>query len=623
MATSNHQYRIIAACAAVLAATPAAQAQQFSLTSAFTISTGARTGSSEILAFTPSDNFTVLSTASYTDPGVGSPLTVHGVQILSLGANGSLTEKGFADFSTTFGLATDTYSLSSVAADPLGRGFGVASIIPQDSTGVAGRIAFFDYRGSTANAARSLVLLDVGFHPDSVTFSADGTKLFVANEGEYLNGTSAVDAPGSISVIDLSSISTIANVGALTNANVATYDFSAANLGAGASLAGIRNPSIAAVGTTGGLIAAVPNFTTLGGVGVGSDPDFHKGIEPEYITQKGSKLYVTLQENNAIGVFDLTSQKWEKIHKLGTITQTLDGSDVDDPDGAGPLLRSANIDDVVKGLPMPDTIASYTIAGTNYLVTANEGDARHEDRADTVSSRDLTRWSASGMTSLLDPSLASDPTRDNATGFGRLNISRLDGDNNNDGLIDEAVAYGTRSFSIWNADTGALVWDSGSGNSLAGDSSVNALTNLETLLLGLDPALFNMNSGNPSNFDTRSDDKGPEPEALTIGELDGRTYAFLGMERQNGLMMFDITDPNAPVFVSYINSLADGLISPESMTFISAADSPTGHALVLTGYESADGMNGAIGVYTVPEPSTAVLLLTAAAGVIGFRRRRA
>jgi PEP-CTERM motif len=261
----------------------------------------------------------------------------------------------------------------------------------------------------------------------------------------------------------------------------------------------------------------------------------------------------------------------------------------------------------VKGLPMPDTIASYTVAGTTYFVTANEGDARTDDR-------DISRFGDiagnDSMNPILDPAFPVTQTGVRAnSSLGRLNVSRLDGDTNADGKIDDPTMIGTRSFSIWNATTGALVWDSGD----------SLLTNLETILLTLDPAFHNMNNGLAANFDTRSDDKGPEPEAITIGEIDGTPYAFVGLERQNGLLMFDISDPTAPSFVSYVNSAGSGLVSPESITFIPGADSPTGSPVLLSGYE----VSNSIGVYAVPEPTSAALLAMGGLGFLVRRRCRA
>jgi hypothetical protein len=201
---------LILSTSVALLCAAAAHAQSLTQLSTFTTGTGARAGGAEILAYTPDDNFTVLSTVGDNAGGA------FGVQILSLSGAGALSEKGYADFNSVFGAAANWNGVSSVAADPLGRGFGAAALIPAANTSTLGKVAFFDYRGATANGARSLVVLDVGFHPDNVSFSADGTKLFVANEGEFnptvANPFTTGNAPGSISIIDLSSLTGIGNV---------------------------------------------------------------------------------------------------------------------------------------------------------------------------------------------------------------------------------------------------------------------------------------------------------------------------------------------------------------------------------------------------------------------------
>ena len=560
-----------------------------------------RTGGSEILSYTTQDN-TLLATVA------NAGTSAFGVQIMTLSSGATLSERAYIDYSGTFGALANISSISSVAADPANRGFGVATLIPTDNTGTQGKIAFYDLTSGFSGGSRNLVTLDVGFHPDSVTFSADGTKLIIVNEGEFkataTNPSTTGNAAGSISVIDLTSITNTSGISALTNSNVGTFDFSSGNLGSGVSLAGIRNSSVAALGTSGNFISAVPNFTTL----AGTDTDFFKGMEPEFAAVLGDKVHVTLQENNAIATFDLGTNKWTAVRNLGTITQTIDASDQD---------GGISINDTVKGLPMPDTMKAFTSSGTNYLITVNEGDGRGDDR-------DFSRLGdiagGDSMNTILDTTTVFPATQTGSRAnsvMGRLNVSRLDGDTGanggtaGDGKIDEAVMIGTRSMTIWNADTGAKIWDSGQSTS----------TNFETLLATLDPTRFNMNNGLLTNFDTRSDDKGPEPEALTIGQFGSSLLAFVGMERQNGLMVYDITDVNNPTFVSYLNSQANGLISPESMVYIPAGQSPTGSALLLTGYEGTGTAGSGIGVYGVPEPSRAVLVFAGLFGLF-FRRRR-
>ncbi len=600
-------------------ASAAHAALDFNLVNTFTFTDGAKQGGIEIVGYTP-DDFTVAGIYVSDTDGTGATVpTTFGVQILTLGANGSLTERFQIDLNPTNTGLTSLLSVTSTALDPLGRNFGVASIVPTDNTNVLGKLAYFNYETGAV-----IGTIDVGFHPDNVSFSADGTKIYVANEGEFNPAATAVQAPGSISIIDVSSV-TAANLGYLTTTTARTFDFSAGNLVGSASLSGIRNSNVAGVGvgTTQTFINSVPDFT------LAINQDF-RAIEPEYITVKGGKAYVTLQDNNAIGVFDLATEKWERINNLGTITQTIDASDQDGPGSPG-SVTAVLINKTVKGLPMPDTIASYVSGGKTYLVTANEGDARFDDR-------DVTKFGTTSGLADMDgdaaavipvPSLLDDNYPATATGIranaelGRLNLSRIDGDTDADGKIDDITMIGTRSYTIWEVQPdGSLVikYDSGS---------------LEPLLLGLDPAAHNISSGTLSLTDTRSDDKGPEPEGLSVFEIDGKTILALALERQNGLLLFDITDPSAPGFLDYSNTYlggaSDRLVSPEGMFFIPAADSPSGFDMLLVGYEgfassSATGAiigDGGIGVYlVVPEPGSAMLLMVGATALLGMRRRQ-
>lgn len=483
------------------------------------------------------------------------------------------------DFSTTFGLATDMSGLSSVAVDPLGR-FGVATLIPASNTTTVGKVGYFNLStGAIIGTA------DVGYHPDSVTFSADGSRLVVVNEGEF-NPASGTNAPGSITVIDVSGING-GNLATLPSLSSTTADFTAGNLGPGVSLSGLRNSNIAAVGTAGAFISSVPDFTLPANI----DPN---AIEPEYATISGDKVYVSLQDNNALGEFDLTTGKWTSVKSLGTITQTVDASNQD---------GGININDSVKCMPMPDTVASYTVAGKTYVVTANEGDARVDDR-------DISRFGKTSGDDDMDPVLdANYPgtatgVRANAV-LGRLNVSRLDGDTDADGLIDDIRMLGTRSFSIWEQTVGGPVLTSDSGSFF------------EEFIRDNDVAGF---------VDDRSDDKGPEPEGLTLGVINGKTYAFIGMERTDAIFMFNITDPTNPLFVDYfrIVDLDGSPKRPEGFQFVPATDSPNGQNLLIVGFEGDGAAVGEqVAIFSVvPEPAGATLVLTAAVGLLQFRRRR-
>lgn len=502
----------------------------------------------EIIDYSPVSN-TLASTISSVATGG------FGVRIYTVNADGTLTERTTITFDDVFGTVPDMFSASSTALDPKGRGFGAVALIPTANGTTQGKVGFFDFKSTTAPAARKLKVLDVGFHPDSIKFSPDGTKLIVANEGERTTG-GATDAPGSISIIDLTGITTPAQIAAatFTQARVTTFDFQPANLGSGVVLTGLRyndefpmNPA-----------------------------NYFRAIEPEYVAPMNDKVYVTLQENNAIAEFTYATAKWTRITPLGTITQTIDASDDEDSVTSG-SQKLVSIDESVAGLPMPDGIAAYEVGGQRYLVTVNEGDARPDDADINRVTSTLTLGSGKvGM--VMDAAVHSAVSPFNR--LGRLNISLVDGDTDNDNDIDVPTMLGTRSFTIWNADTGALVWDSGS---------------LETLLNTLAPAFHNINNGLLSDWDTRSDDKGPEPEALAIGTYGSSVLAFVGLERQNGLLIYNITDPTSPVFLGYQNNLDRGIISPESVAFIPAAGSPNAMPMFVAGYEgTGTGGNGIV-----------------------------
>lgn len=570
--------RLLAVGAGLAAASPALAAPlELNLVSAYTAAAGARPRSSEILAYTPYQ-FTVLATLG--DNGAnGARNPLFGVKVLTLGNAGTLSERGVVNFNVAFGAVTAVRDASSTAVDPLGRGFGAVGLIPTANGTSTGKVGFFDYREGSLGAVTSL---DVGFHPDSVQFSADGTKLYVVNEGEFTVG-GASDAPGSLSIIDLTGVNSAADLAALGSSAVTTYDFQAANLAPGVSLAGLRF-----------------NDLTPGAV---ANPYRH--VEPEYLVESGGKLIVSLQENNALAEFDLATRQWTAINSLGTITSTVDASDRDGPGGTA----VAKIDDVVTGLPMPDTIATFTVNGTTYVVTANEGDFRVDD-ADRARVSDLGTGGRPGV----DPDAAAaldalygGNFRANGA-LGRLRVSIIDGDTDGDGDIDVLTATGTRGFSIWNAATGDLVKDSGS---------------LEQLLLSLDPTRHNINF--TGNIDARSPDKGPEPEGLTIANIGGVPILFIGMERQGGILAFDLGDPENPLFLDYVNAGDDGLVAPESLVFIKAANSPTGGNLLLVGYEGIDGDSRyGIGVFSVvPVPPAAILLGSGLLALGAARRRRA
>lgn len=572
----------LAVAAGLACAMPASNVLSQGLVLSDTLTTSV--GGGEILSF---DTLTKRAFGTYyTD---ANNFGVEYATISGAGTFGALSQINFDSYFDTNFASFGAVSVSSVAIDPLGRGFGVAAVIPTlnlagtdlATTWQLGKLVTFN-----TTSGSILGSYDIGYHPDSVTFTPDGNKILVANEAEQntnnVSQPAMIQAPGSISILDVSTVTPILDFTGVGPAS--TIDFTTGS----PSLVGIRDYN-------------VPMNTATTSASV-------ENLEPEYIAVSGNKAYVTLQENNAIGVFDLTTNQWDSVKSLGKHIQTVDASDRDGPGNANAL----NVNDPVTGLPMPDAVGAFTVGGKTYLVTANEGDAA-PDRESPASPIDEQRVKnipvADAVTGNLDPTYSGtlDKTDD---GLGRLNVSIVDGDLDGDGDIDDLVMYGTRSFSVWDADTMTRVFDS---NQL--DFGGGAF-GIEQWIVANDAANW-INSG-------RDDNKGPEPEGITLGTIDGDIYAFVGLERSNHVMMFKLLDQAASDFapgdVAFLDAYAmSGLVSPEGLTFISAADSPTGNPMLLVGYE----ISGSWAAYTVPEPSSAVLLLGGLAFLVNRRRRRA
>jgi 2',3'-cyclic-nucleotide 2'-phosphodiesterase/3'-nucleotidase/5'-nucleotidase len=441
---------------------------------------------------------------------------------------------------------------------------GVLAIAVQDPTSPQhpGTVEFY----STDGMFLSSVV--VGALPDMVTFTPDGTKLVVANEGEPDNycADGEGDPEGSVSIIDVSDGA--ANV---TEADVETAGFAAFN----GDIEALRAAGVRIFGP---------------GASVAQD------LEPEYVAidADSTTAWVSLQENNAFAVVDLASATVTDILPLGFKDHSLPGNGLDASNRDG----SINIRNwPVNGMYMPDAIDAYEFAGQTYLVSANEGDARDYDCfSEEARIKDLT----------LDPNAflnASDLQAD--TQLGRLNSTtsfdtigfEMDGDQ----FVPittpsaELYAYGARSFSIWAAD-GTLVFDSGD--------------QLEQITASMLPADFNSTNDENDSFDSRSDDKGPEPEGVVIAELYSKTYAFIGLERVGGVMVYDITTPKNPKFVQYVNNRdftgdaeagTAGDLGPEGLTVITPEDSPNGKALLVVGNE----VSGTVTIYEIAGPGTA------------------
>lgn len=409
---------------------------------------------------------------------------------------------------------------------------GIVATAIEDATDpqAPGKVVFFDVDGTFISQ------VTVGAMPDMITFNHAGTKVLTANEGEP-NTAYTNDPEGSVSVIDISG-----GVIGLTQAQVTTISLTGFN----GQEAALRASGIRIFG---------PNASVA------------QDLEPEYIaiSDDDQTAWITCQENNALLVIDLSTNTVVNLLPMGTKDLSLPGNGFDANDQTT-AIQIANWP--VHGVFMPDATAYFTVGGTDYLMTANEGDAREWDGYSEVD-----RLNSSSF--VLDTLAFPYPEVIKAN-LGRLNITFASGDADGDGLYEEIHAYGGRSVSIWNAATGALVWDSGDDMEL---------------MIAQHPvysALFNASNAN-NGFKNRSDDKGPEPEGVTIASINDNIYAFIALERMGGCMVYNITNPLAPAFVTYVNTRNllsyGGDQGSEGILYIPAASSPNGQSLVILANE--------------------------------------
>lgn len=378
-----------------------------------------------------------------------------------------------------------------------------------------GKVVVFD----TSNYA-VLKVITVGSLPDMITFSPDGKFIMTANEGEP-NSDYSIDPEGTISIIE------VAKDYAVTTLNFSSF-----------------SNQLTSLKINGFKISSPTN-------------DFAKDIEPEYITISADSktAWVTLQENNGVAKVDLVAKKITAIFPLGFKDFNLaeNAIDISDKDG-GVLFNPWK----VKGMFMPDAISNFEVNNTTYFVTANEGDAREYDNY-----IDISRIGSSSV--ILDPLKFPNASvlKEDAK-MGRLNIVNKMGDTDGDGDIDELVSFGGRSFSIWNGNTGQIVFDS--KNEL--DRKAQEFGTYD---------------------DKRSDDKGAEPESVVVAKMGAKTILFVGLERSDNCMVYDVSNPNAP---KHLQTLKTG-DAPEGLLFIPASKSPTKRSLVVV---SSEG-DGTIKIY--------------------------
>ncbi|MBE1555596.1 choice-of-anchor I family protein [Sporosarcina limicola] len=427
--------------------------------------------------------------------------------------------------------------ITSIAVHPTDDLIAVAVV--SDPSTDRGYIAFLTKDGEF------LTKVQVGSLPDMVTFTPDGKKAVVANEGEpsvdYL-----VDPEGSISVIE---IPKKVKKGAVITAKMLTFD----------------------------------KVSLDDKVRVSSKGTIAQQLEPEYVTisPDSKKAFISLQENNAIAAVDLEKDQIIDVKGLGVKDHSIAGNELDAKKNGKTEIEKLPL----LGYYMPDAIDSFTVEGTTYILTPNEGDSRdyeaYSEEVKIKKVKDEIKLNADHYQGYTQDELDKLVEEGLLDELADTTITKENG--KVDGKYESLYTYGGRSFSIFNADTMELVYDSGS--------------EFERVIAEALPKYFNTTHDEIS-YDKRSASKGPEPETVVHGMIADKRYAFIALERLSGIMVYDITVPQEAKFVTLISSRdfsgdIEGDVSPEGLQFIPADVSPTEAPLLVATHE----ISGTVAVY--------------------------
>ncbi|MEZ9063939.1 MULTISPECIES: choice-of-anchor I family protein [unclassified Vibrio] len=441
------------------------------------------------------------------------------VDVLSMDSDSAPTSAGSIDLQS----AAAASGIDIGAANSVSTHQGLVAVAIENADKQQNGIVAL-YRSDTLEL---ITTYTAGALPDMVSFSKDGRYIASANEGEP-NADYSIDPEGSVTLVDLAN--------GPMQAKVTQINFKAFNQGQP------RHQEL-----TDKVRISAPDATVA------------QDLEPEYLTfADNGKLYVALQENNALAAIDVATAEVDAILGLGGKpwdSAQLDASNKDK--NIGNLQNYA----MLEGLYMPDSITSYSVDGNTYIVTANEGDGREYGIKTTQKECDDKGFEWDGddykgtenYTTEKDFCIAyvdevrgkkldvdanhplAGALKDNKQ-LARLKVIKPQGILAADQKVQ---AFGSRSFSIWD-ESGELVFDSGD--------------DFARIVLEQDPANFNSTNDNNQSGDDRSDDKGVEPEAIEVAEINGKHYAFIGLERQGGIMVYDVTQPKNASFISYLNN---------------------------------------------------------------------
>ncbi|XP_071091434.1 mesenchyme-specific cell surface glycoprotein-like [Haliotis cracherodii] len=421
-----------------------------------------------------------------------------------------------------------------------------------------GKMIVFSGYNPVTKRIREVLQVPVGAVPDMVKPTKDCSKIIVAVEGEAYEypPNQITDPPGLVVIVNFPS-------GVGSNMFVSTLNFERFN---------DRVPALEASGVR--------------HVYRENNNPFSNDVEPEYIAINAddTTAYIMLQENNAVATVDLLTQTISEVYGLGYKNWSYLPLDPSDRDGGAHMSAYT-----IYGMYQPDSFVHFQFKGGNYLVMANEGDAKvydygsyqwsEEERGSRIPPQDLYHIDFTTQGQLSDNSK-----------LGRLKYGVSPSEKDSRGFLKALFTYGGRGWSIRRAEDMSLIYDS--GNDIA----------IRTLQQQYD--LFNCEVDDEhdqpyNSFDMRSDNKGVETEDVTVGEVDGYTLFFVANERPGTIFTYSVKDDlSHPKFQHIYTGIPETRgrtwkqmyddwdlteIDCEDNMFVSASKSPTGRPILFVG----------------------------------------
>ncbi|XP_046560926.1 uncharacterized protein LOC124269972 [Haliotis rubra] len=415
-----------------------------------------------------------------------------------------------------------------------------------------------------------------GEFPDNLKFAPDCKSLVVVNEG-----TSGVDYAGRY--LDPEGTLTIITKSSTGNPSERFVDFNKFN-----DRHEIRS-----------VAKSIPSTI------LSAHSTVAQSLEPEYVTvPTTSTAFVTFQENSLIAQINLRDATVPVLFSMPHKDYGDIGVDASDRDGGIHMLKYP-----LRGLRQPDVIKSLVYNRRTYLFVVDEGTmssyttASHSFKwSEGERARVVSYQKGYDTSAITNASFLADLNDDSK--LGRLYVSRIDGLNPFTSKIEDVYTYGGRGFSIWDASSMAMLYDSGDELERRARDSYYNVFNTE----GVQPTVYS-----PETLkDSVSDDMGPKPNAMDVIRDNNENLIVVGSETTGIIYLYNAT-LNSKASVDFqdvyrrgkTDSLWSQLYDDDSVGdmsisdigFISASQSPTNRTMF---YVLGAG-SGSVSLYEVED----------------------